>query len=447
MQRELLFEEMEKINIPRTDKPRVVIVGGGFGGVQLVQNLRNKGYQVVLFDRHNYHTFQPLLYQVATAGLEPDSVAEPLRKIFSGKPDFHFRIGSVQQVFPAEKRIETTVGELEYDYLVLANGSKVNFFGNEQIYLHGLPLKQLHHALELRSKILQAMERAEQVTDPVALDKLLTFVVVGGGPTGVEVAGSLSELRSHVLPKDYPHLDLSRMRIVLVEGLDRVLSSMSEKASQNALKDLHKLGIDVRLNTLVESYNGKIAKLNDGTEIWADTLIWAAGVEGNILEGIGEEMLIKGNRIRVDEYNRVVGYDDIFAIGDVAAMVSDKNPNGHPALAPVAMQQGRQLARNLVNLMSRRPLEPFKYFDKGSMATIGRNKAVADLPGGASIRGILAWLAWMLIHLLFLVGFRNKAITLANWIYNYFTYDRGIRLIVRPPAPLDVKKESVEQYT
>ena len=418
------------LRIPQTDLPRIVIVGGGFAGLNLAKMLKKVKAQVVMLDRNNFHTFQPLLYQVATAGLEPDSIAGPLRKTFESHPNYFFRMVRVTGVDFENSRVQTLVGEIDYDYLVLANGSKTNYFNNQEIRENALPLKRIVHALNMRSHILQMFEQAVLTHDPQVQQSLMNIVVVGGGPTGVEVSGALAELRKHILPKDYPDLDWSKMTIYLVEGSDRLLGAMSEKSSVEALEYMKSLEIEVITNTLVKDYDGNTAVLSDGKEISTRSLVWAAGVVGNIPEGFTKEQ-IKDNRILVDEFNRVREAANVYALGDIAIMSTPENPQGHPMLAPVAIQQGQNLARNFKRLFAGKPLQPFHYLDKGTMATIGRNKAVVDMPGGFHVKGFLAWIIWMFVHIMYLIGFRNRLITLNNWVWSYFTYDKGTRLIVR----------------
>lgn len=418
------------IRIPDSSLPRLVIIGGGFAGIRLVKKLENAGLQIVMFDRHNYHTFQPLLYQVATAGLEPDSVAGPLRKLFGERKNFYFRYATVERINPDQNTISTSIGDLKYDYLVIANGTKTNYFGNEGVFKNAFPLKQIPQALDLRSQILQNLEKAVLINQPEKAQSLLNFVIVGGGPTGVEVAGALGELKLHVLPKDYAELDFSRMKIFLIEGMDRLLPSMSKRAGDKSLKYLKRFEVEVKLNTIVTAYDGDTVTLSDGSEIPCETLVWAAGVMGNVIGGIPSTS-VERNRILVNQYNQVKGYERVFAIGDIACMKTEDYPNGHPMLAPVAIQQGQQLGKNLRNMLKGKDLKPFKYFDKGSMATIGRNKAVVDLPGGRNFGGLVAWFIWMFIHLVYIIGFRNKLVVMSNWLWNYITYDRGTRLIIR----------------
>ena len=416
------------LEIPTSDKPRLVIIGGGFAGIQLVKSLKNSNYQIVLLDRHNYHTFQPLLYQVATAGLEPDSIAGALRQLFEKHKDFYFRMARVTGIDPEKKCIKTLVGELSYDLLVIANGSKTNYFGDQQMYDRTFPMKQVPQALNLRSHLLQNFEQTVLAKDDEEKDRLTNFVIVGGGPTGVEVAGALGELKKHVLPKDYPDINFDIMKLHLVDAGPRLLAGMSEKSSQKAEKYLKEFDIDVRVKTMLKSYDGRDVVLSDGTQIPAKTVIWAAGVTGNIVDGLPNESL-KGGRIAVDSFNKVEGVKDIYALGDIAGMYSEAFPKGHPMVAPVAIQQATNLAKNLKR-KSEADWKPFQYKDKGSMATVGRNKAVVDLPK-FHFGGLFAWMVWMFVHLMSIVGFRNRLVILTNWIWNYMTYDRGTRLIIR----------------
>lgn len=422
-----------------SDKPRVVIVGGGFGGIQLAKSLKNKDFQVVMLDRHNYHTFQPLLYQVATAGLEPDSIAGPLRQIFEKQKNFFFRMAKVTELSPSTKEVVTPAGKIRYDYLVIATGSTTNYFGNDAVEEKSFPLKKIPQALNLRSHILQNFEKLTLTQDPTETERLMNIVIVGGGPTGVELAGALGELKKHVLPHDYPELDFRKMKIFLVEGIGKLLGSMSERSSEKTLDFLKKFDVEVLLNKIVKKYDGERVLLSDGTELLSDTLIWAAGVKGETVPGLNADAYVGGSRIAVDEYNRVRGYPDIFAIGDIALCETKEYPKGHPMLAPVAMQQGKLLAKNLIKIHQNKPLKSFKYNNQGAMATIGRNKAVVELPF-ISFRGIFAWFVWMFVHLMSIVGFRNKLIVLSNWVWNYFTYDRGTRLIIRPYQPKKLPK-------
>lgn len=419
------------MHIPESGIPRMVVIGGGFGGIEFCKKLDTRRFQLVLIDRCNFHTFQPLLYQVATAGLEPSSIAGPLRKLFENKKNFYFRMGEVTRIYPEKNCIQTSLGEIRYDYLVIACGTKASFFGRDENYKEAFPLKHLPHALSLRNSILYNLEQALLTDDIDEKQKLMNIAIAGGGPTGVEVAGALSELRRHVLPRDYPELDFRQMKIFLIEGVNRLLSAMSEKSSHDALASLRKMGIEVILNKRVISHDGEEAVLDDGTVIPCRTLVWAAGVTGSMIDGLSASATGKGDRLVVNEFNRVAGYENIFAIGDIALMQTAGDATGHPQLAPVAMQQGRLLAANLRRLAAKKKMRPFIYRDKGTMATIGRNKAVADFPGGIHFRGFIAWLVWLFVHLLQIIGFRNRLVILINWIWNYLTYDRSIRLILK----------------
>jgi NADH dehydrogenase len=417
-----------QIDLPETDKPRVVIVGGGFGGLELIKSLRKADVQVVLLDKNNYHTFQPLLYQVATSALEETSVAAPYRKVFQGQKNFYYRMAEVQRVIPEEKRLETTISDVHYDYLVIATGSRSNYFGNEGLIISSMPMKTIDQALDLRSMILQNFEKALVLSNPRKKQSHMNFVIAGGGPTGVELAGALGELKHHIFPKDYPELDLSQMNIYLVQSSDRLLPALRPKASRKAKAYLEQLGVTVLLNTRVQDYSGDYVQTNTDVDLTARTLIWTAGVIGAPIEGL-DRAIGKGDRILVDDRNRVQGYEDIYAIGDVAAMISEDYPKGHPMMAPIAMQQGRHLGKNIKRALKGQDTLPFKYFDKGAMATVGKKKAVVNMPN-FSIYGFLAWFVWLVVHLLYLVGFENKVVTVFHWTRNYFNSDRAVRLIL-----------------
>lgn len=420
------------MNIPRSEAPRVVIVGGGFAGINMAKKLRGENIQLVLIDRHNYHTFQPLLYQVSTGGLEPDSIAYPIRKILKRLENFHFRWTEVKSLEPEKRVLKTKLGDLEYDYLILATGTETNYFGMTELREYALSMKSVPQALDIRSYMLQNFEKADDTRDAQERKSLMNFCIVGAGPTGVELAGAFAELKKNVFPRDYPKMDVEEMEIQLFEGSDRVLPPMSAHASRKSKQFLEEMGVRVHLNTQVQTYDGEILKVTDGTEFRTRNVIWAAGVTGDLVPGIDKEAIVeKVNRIRVDRFNRVVGQDRIFAIGDIAYMETEAFPEGHPQMAQPAIQQGRHLAENLKKLFKGEEMEPFSYRDKGSMATIGRNKAVVDLPVG-SFSGFFAWFIWMFIHLMSLVGFRNRVIVFFNWVYNYINYDKAARLIVRP---------------
>ncbi|QEK50761.1 NAD(P)/FAD-dependent oxidoreductase [Pedobacter aquae] len=428
----------------KSDKkfPKVIIIGGGFGGIQLAKKLRHAEVNILMLDRHNYHTFQPLLYQVATGGLEPDSIAFPIRKVFREQKNLAFRVANVTAIHTENNTISTSIGDFDYDYLVLATGSETNFFGQKEIEHYAMPMKTVPEALNLRSLILQNLEEALIEEDPIRRDALLNFVVVGGGPTGVETAGALAELKNHVLPADYPELDIQRMRIFLIENSERVLTPFSEQASYKAQEFLENMGVTVMLQKLVAAYDGDRVVLKDGEILPTKAVIWSAGVKGATIPGLDKAQIVRGGRIKTQPDNLIVGYNNIFAIGDLAAIESPEYPYGHPGVAQVAIQQGQQLAKNLVRIINNQPTQAFDYYDKGAMATIGRNKAVVDLKYW-KFQGFFAWLTWMFIHLLFLVGFRNKMVTLMNWIVNYFSYDRGTRLIIRK-FDRDLMKEEAE---
>lgn len=430
------------MNIPHSSHPRVVIIGGGFAGLALAKKLKNKNVQVVLLDKHNYHTFQPLLYQVATGGLEAGSIAYPIRKVIQEYKDFYFRLTSVKEIDTKNQKIISEIGELHYDYLVIATGSKTNYFGNKEIERNSMSMKTIPQSLNIRSLILENFEQAVLTRDEADKNALINFVLVGAGPTGVELAGALAEMKRAILQKDYPDLDISKMEINLVQSGDRVLNTMSEKSSAAAEKFLVDLGVKVWKNVRVTNYDGRTITTNSDLTFETATVIWTAGVQGAAIHGLDAKSLVERvERIRVNQYNQVVGYENIFAIGDIASMESEKYPQGHPMMAQPAMQQGSLLAENLVKLIAKKPMKPFEYNDKGSMATIGRNLAVVDLPH-YHFNGIFAWFVWMFVHLFSLIGFKNKAVVFLNWVYNYVRFDREGRLIVRP-----FKKKSFTTFT
>ena len=429
------------INVPEVKVPRVVIIGCGFGGMELAQQLKHAPVQVVLIDKNNYHTFQPLLYQVATAGLEADSIAYPIRKIFKGQKNFHFRMGEVTKILPAESKIISNIGELRYDHLLIATGSTSNFFGNKDFETQSMPMKSVTEALNLRSLILQNFERALLTTDIHEQEALMTFVVVGGGPTGVELAGAICELKKHVLPNDYPELDFRKMRIILVENGGSLLAAMLPGNRDEAKKYLEEMGCEVWLGTGVTKYDGKLAETKTGKQLRSSNLIWTAGVKGVIIDGLGTDCVTARGRIMVDEYCKVKGFENVYAVGDVAIMQTEKYPNGHPQVAPVAIQQAQLLAHNFLAAFKKHEPKKFEYFDKGSMATVGRNKAVVEV-GKLRFGGFLGWFAWMALHLMLLVGYRNKIVVFINWVWNYLNYDRNIRLIIRPFSRAAVKTDA-----
>jgi len=420
------------MNIPRTSFPRIVIIGGGFAGISLAKKLSKQEVQVVLLDKNNYHTFQPLLYQVSTGGLEPDSIAYPIRKILKDFPNFHFRLASVDEIKPSTNEVITDIGSLKFDYLVIASGSQTNYFGNSEIEKNSMAMKTIPQSLNLRSLILENFEDALLTSDLNERNALMNFVIVGAGPTGVELAGALAEIKKGILPKDYPDLDTRSVQINLIQSSDRVLKEMSENASKKAEDFLEKLGVNVWKNVRVTNYDGKTVTTNSDLTFETATFIWAAGVEGAIIKGIdGSDYITKGNRILVNEFNQVKGFNNIFAVGDVACMENEEFPRGLPMMAQPAIQQGHQLGDNILRLLEKKAMIPFSYKNKGVMATIGRNKAVVDLKH-FKFQGVFAWYVWMFVHLFFLIGFRNRAVVFINWVYNYIRFDREARLIIRP---------------
>lgn len=412
---------------------RIIVLGGGFGGLKTAMCLDNKmGFEVLLIDRFNYHQFQPLFYQVATAGLDASNISFPLRKAFHNSKNVRIRIADIIEIQPGRKIVVTSTGEYEYDLLVIATGADTNFFGNDKIASHALPMKSTVEALRLRHHLIQNFENALEETDHEKVMELLTVVIVGGGPTGVELAGAIAEMKNWVLPKDYPELDFSQMKIYLVEGLDKVLAVMSPESSERSTRYLRELGVTVLTNAMVQNYDGEYLLFKDGNKIGSRTVIWAAGIKGNVPYGIPDTAIVRGNRLLVDEYNRVKDFSDIYAIGDIAYMESIEYPVGHPQIAPVALDQAKLLSHNLVRQMKNEPMKPFKYHHKGSMATVGRHRAVADIPKPLMhIGGFLAWFAWLALHLFQIVGVKNRLFVFMNWIYHYFTFDQSLRLIFR----------------
>jgi NADH dehydrogenase len=416
--------------IPQTDKLRIVIVGGGFAGLKLAMKLSNTDFQIILLDKNNYHQFQPLFYQVATAGLEPSSISFPLRKIFQKHKNIHFRVAEVLSVDAENHEIITNIGHLPYNYLVLALGADTNFFGMKDIAANAIPMKSTPEALFIRNTILMNYENAVNIDDPEAESSLMNIVVVGGGPTGVELAGALAEMRKYVLPKDYPELDFTRMNVFLLEANSRLLRTMKEKSSQRALRYLENLGVKVLLNASVKSFDGNEVALDDGTIFKTKTLLWAAGIRANEIQGISPEDYGPGRRLLINEYLQLTSNPDIFVMGDMALLRNDDYPGGHPQVAQTAIQQAKLIAKNLIKYSQGKPLKTFRYKDKGSLATIGRNMGVADLPG-ISLFGFTAWFVWIFVHLMAILGQKNKIFIFINWLWNYFTYDQSLRLILK----------------
>ena len=414
---------------------RVVIIGGGFAGLNFAKYLGHKQhYQVTLVDKNNYNCFTPLVYQVATAFLETSNISFPFRKFFCEKNNLQFRMGELVRVDPSSHTCYLNNGAISYDYLVFATGSVTNYFGNENFRKHVVPMKTVSDALNMRNHLLQKLETATITTDPVVRDKLLTFVIAGGGPTGVEVSGMLAELKRSLRAKEYLELKNAGGNIYVVDSSPALLAQMSKSSQQGAYDALAKLGVKIILNSRVKDYVNEQVILSNGQIIDASTLIWAAGVTGQRFEGLPAESFGKNNRMITDAYNRVKGVEDIFAIGDACLLNSDPAfPGGHPQLAQPAIQQGKHLAKNFNNLAANKPLQPFRYLDKGTMAIIGRSRAVVDLAKpDIHVKGFAALLIWLFIHLVSLINYRNKLITLINWIITYLTRDQALRMIIRP---------------
>ncbi|MDG1333771.1 MAG: NAD(P)/FAD-dependent oxidoreductase [Crocinitomicaceae bacterium] len=420
-----------EIDIVKNEMKRYVIIGGGFGGLEIARRLVKLNVQVVLIDRNNYHQFQPLFYQVATAGLEPSSIIFPFRRNFQRKKNFHFRMAEVLSINSDEKFVQTSIGELHYDKLIIATGATNNFFGNNDIEKHAFAMKSIDESLQIRNRVLEQFEEALSLPAEEKPEHI-TIAIAGGGPTGVELAGTLAEMKKYILPKEYPELDFDQMRILLIEGAPRVLNAMNKKSSSKAKDYLKKMGVDVMVKTRVTGYDGTELSLDNGSIIRTKTLIWAAGIKGNYLDGIPEEARVRGNRIAVDHFNEIQGMKDVYAIGDVALMTSDDPafPDGHPQLAQVAIQQGNRFYKNMKSHFKGREMTPFKYKNLGTMATVGRNKAVVELPR-MKFYGFFAWLVWMVVHLRSILGVRNKFIVFLNWVWNYFTYNLSLRVIIK----------------
>lgn len=413
----------------------IVIIGGGFAGINLAKKLgKVSSYKVTLVDKNNYNFFPPLLYQVSTGYLDPSSITFPFRNLFRGQVNLRFRMGTFEEVKPEEQKIILNNGELTYDYLVLATGTQTNYFGLDQIEKHAIPMKTLEDALDMRNLLLQRLEQATRIDDTSQRLPYLNMVIAGGGPTGVEISGVFAELRNHTIRKEFPELIGSGSRIYLINGGGELLSPMSKKSQRYTLEQLQAMGVEVLLNTRVVDFDGEKVLMKDGSHIYSKNLIWATGVTGFRFNGIPEASYDRGNRLKVDEVNRVEGLENVYAIGDSSLSVSDpKFPAGHPQLAQVAMQQGRVLAKNFKRMVKNKPLKPFTYLDKGSMAIIGSNKAVADMPKPKMhFRGFMAWFIWLFVHLFALIDYRNRVRTFYNWSTEYLTKNQDLRLIIRP---------------
>jgi len=415
--------------LPLSNK-RIVIIGAGFAGLHLARYLTNSNYDITLIDKYNFHQFQPLFYQVATARLEPSSISFPLRKIFQHKQNIHIRIAEVDRIDTARNVVITAEDEFPYDYLVVATGCTTNFFGNKEIEAHSYPMKSTTEAMALRNRILLNFEDALNASGE-DLDAIMNLVVVGGGPTGVELAGSLAEMKRNVLPKDYPDMDFSDLRVYLLEGGPHTLGPMSKASQEKSQQYLEALGVEVWTNSVVEKYDSHTVHLKDGRQIVTRNLIWAAGVTGNVPGGFDASAIQRGNRLKVNRFSQVEGFDNVFALGDIAWMATPKYPNGHPQLANVAINQAKLLGRNLEGALRNRSWREFEYKDPGSMATVGKRKAVVDLPW-FSFQGRLAWFTWMFLHLMLILSVRNKLFIFINWAISYFTNDTTLRLILLP---------------
>lgn len=436
------------LNITKGSKKRVVIVGGGFGGLKLANNLKHSGIQVILIDKNNYHQFPPLIYQVASAGMEPTSISFPFRKIFQNTKDVYFRMAEVRAVFPDKKIIQTSIGKVDYDYLVFAAGTTTNFYGNSHIAEEAIPMKTVSEAMGLQNALLSNLERSITCATEIERQELLNVVVVGGGATGVEVAGVLSEMKRTILPHDYPDLDKSLVNIYLIEAGNRLLSGMSLESSAKAEEFLRRMGVNILLNKKVVDYQDHKVKLEDGSAIATRTFIWVSGVAGQPIGNLDKKFIGHGNRIKVNEYNQVAGLDGVFAIGDQCIMSGDKDyPLGHPQLAQVAIQQGVQLSKNFLRMKKGKAMKPFHYRNLGSMATVGRNKAVVEF-SKIKMHGFIAWVMWLVVHLRSILGVRNKVIVFLNWIWNYFNYNQSLRMIFYPKKAKEVTdREAREAVT
>lgn len=418
---------------------RVVIAGAGFAGIRLAKKLSSKYFQVILLDKYNYHQFQPLLYQVATSGLEPSSISFPLRKIFQSYANVFMRNTEVLSVDASAKMVTTSAGTIPYDYLVLAYGATTNYFGNANLQQHAFSMKSVAEALLLRNTLLKQLEEALTVATDAERMALLNVVVVGGGPTGVELAGALAEMKNTILPKDYTELNFDQMRIILLEASPKLLGAMSAASGEKVVGYLQKLGVEVMTGLAVKDYDGQTIFLSDGNVLPSKCLIWAAGVKGFSLPGIPATSLAPNERILVNEYNEVAAMPGVFALGDIAMMQTEKYARGHPQVAPVAIQQATLLAQNLKNIQENKPMKPFAYHDQGSMATVGKNKAVVEM-GNLKLGGFFAWFIWMAVHLMSIVGVKNRIFVFLNWVWHYFTHDPSLRLIIKPS-----EKRMVEQ--
>lgn len=438
------------INIQRNQKKRVVIIGGGLGGLRLAEDLYGSGMQVVLIDKNNFHQFPPLIYQIASAGIDPSSISFPFRQIFRKRKDFYFRMAEARMVDTEKKILQTSIGKIDYDYLVLAAGATTNFFGNKNIEEWAIPMKTVPEAMGLRNALLSNFERALTCATEEERQELLNVVIVGGGATGVEIAGALAEMRRYVIPYDYPDMDSSLMHIYLIEAGDRLLAGLSQESSQKAYEFLKSMGVDIQFGKMVTDYRDHKVVMKDGTEIPTRTFLWVSGIRANAMPGIDESHLGRGFRFKVDEYNRIPGVEDVFAIGDQCLQTSDAAyPNGHPQVAQVAIQQAKNLAKNLKRInqgADSSSLTAFHYKNLGSMATIGRNKAVVEI-GKFRSQGFFAWVLWLVVHLRSILGVKNKMMVLLNWLWKYVSYNDSIRMITYATKPREVEERMKREQT
>lgn len=439
------------INIQRNQKKRVVIVGGGLGGLRLAEDLYGSGMQVVLIDKNNFHQFPPLIYQIASAGIDPSSISFPFRQIFRKRKDFYFRMAEARMVDTEKKILQTSIGKIDYDYLVLAAGATTNFFGNKNIEEWAIPMKTVPEAMGLRNALLSNFERALTCATEEERQELLNVVIVGGGATGVEIAGALSEMKRYVIPYDYPDMDSSLMHIYLIEAGDRLLAGMSQDSSKKAYDFLKSMGVDIQFGKMVTDYRDHKVIMKDGTKIPTRTFLWVSGIRANAMPGISEDHLGRGFRFKVDQFNRIPGQNDVFAIGDQCLQTTDPAyPNGHPQVAQVAIQQAKNLAKNIKRIneghADDNSLTPFKYNNLGSMATIGRNKAVVEI-GKFHSQGFFAWILWLVVHLRSILGVKNKMMVLLNWLWKYVSYNDSIRMITYATKPREVLERMEREQT
>lgn len=438
------------INIQRNQKKRVVIVGGGLGGLRLAEDLYGSGMQVVLIDKNNFHQFPPLIYQIASAGIDPSSISFPFRQIFRKRKDFYFRMAEARMVDSEKKILQTSIGKIDYDYLVLAAGATTNFFGNKNIEEWAIPMKTVPEAMGLRNALLSNFERALTCATEEERQELLNVVIVGGGATGVEITGALAEMRRYVIPYDYPDMDSSLMHIYLIEAGDRLLAGLSQESSQKAYEFLKSMGVDIQFGKMVTDYRDHKVVMKDGTEIPTRTFLWVSGIRANAMPGIDESHLGRGFRFKVDELNRIQGVEDVFVIGDQCLQTSDAAyPNGHPQVAQVAIQQAKNLAKNLKLInqgADSSELTAFRYKNLGSMATIGRNKAVVEI-GKFRSQGFFAWVLWLVVHLRSILGVKNKMMVLLNWLWKYVSYNDSIRMITYATKPREVEERMKREQT